>query len=113
MSSVSSGRTRPQTEAANGVVMSSNRAMTGPWIVPGSMLQTGLFGNGVVEGLERGLALVRRPLAVAAVQDHERAVLEVVDPALRAASRRSGRRAAAGSAPARTRCSGEPDAGGQ
>ena len=84
-----SGSTRPQTSAANGVAMLSNRVMTGPTIVPGGMSQTGLFGKRR-RSPERALALGRRPGAVAAVEQDERAVLEVVDPALRDASCRSG-----------------------
>ena len=45
VSSVDMGRTRPQTIALKLLDIWSNRAITGPWVVPFWMSQTGLLGN--------------------------------------------------------------------
>ena len=82
-SSSCNGRTRSQTSAANGVFMLSKRVKTGPAIVPGGTLQIGLGGKTAKKSLSCCWPSGVAPVAVAAVEQHQRAVLEVVDPALR------------------------------
>ena len=83
MSSVCSGRTRFQTSAAIGDFMSSKRTKTGPGPVPGGKPQTGLFGKLSKNARSSAWPSGRRGRAVALVQQHQRAVLQVVDPVLR------------------------------
>ena len=91
--------TRSQTRAANFVGICSKRATTGS-STPGGIRRRRSPGSPVTiaaQPLERGV--VARPL-VARVEDHEAAVLEVVDPAVGDGRVVRARRTAPGSGPA-------------